>query len=60
MFHYPQILISRRPADITQPCQLGKIEQPILIRWIMPQEVGGDIVNGGLRSADAFPLCVGG
>lgn len=55
-FQQSNILINRRPAQITDSCQLADIQLPIAESRIMAEEYCWNIVPGGLRSADLLPL----
>ena len=55
-FQKRNILINRRAAQITHPCQLGHIQLTILVRWVVQEEDCGDAVLGCLRSAYLLAL----
>ena len=53
-FQQSNILINRRPAQITNPSQFRNIQLPPLVCRVMPQKCGGQIPGGYLRPSNLF------
>mgnify|MGYP004586574627 CR=1 FL=1 len=58
-FQQSNILINRRPAQITNPSQFRNVQLSLLVCRAMPQKCGGQIPGGYLRPSNLLPLGLG-
>ena len=58
-FQKRNIFINRCPAQIAHSGKFADIQMTAFVGGIMAEEDGGDIIFGGLRSADGSALCTG-